>query len=88
MAYRPGDNYEAEEQSLSHRLSLILIPCQPRCLIMEYEYTSCRVTCHRCAHRWTYMGNRLLSLQRSRRPVRVGCPRCHAKVIMNAQEAV
>ncbi|NMB79960.1 MAG: hypothetical protein GYA23_12805 [Methanomicrobiales archaeon] len=55
---------------------------------MESQYTSCRMTCHRCSHAWTYMGTRLYSLQRSRHPVRVPCPRCHSKVIMDINEAV
>ncbi|NLD57461.1 MAG: hypothetical protein GX651_04925 [Methanomicrobiales archaeon] len=54
---------------------------------MECQYTSCRVTCHRCSHTWTYMGTRLTSLERSRRPVKVPCPRCHAKVVMDTKDA-
>ncbi|MGA2122206.1 MAG: hypothetical protein ABSG49_09225 [Methanoregula sp.] len=54
---------------------------------MECQYTSCRVTCHRCSHTWTYMGSRLSSLQRSRRPVKVGCPKCHAKATLHEKEA-
>jgi hypothetical protein len=33
------------------------------------------------------MGIRLNSLQRSKKPVKVGCPRCHAKVAMQVKEA-
>nr|WP_319375717.1 hypothetical protein [uncultured Methanoregula sp.] len=54
---------------------------------MECLYTSCRITCHRCGHIWTYMGNRLFSLQRSKKPVKVGCPHCYAKVTMDVKEA-
>jgi len=55
---------------------------------MECQYTSCRMTCHRCSHAWTYMGTRLFSLQRSRKTVKVPCPRCHTKVTMDVREAV
>jgi hypothetical protein len=58
-----------------------------RSLIMECQYTSCNVTCHRCGHAWTYMGSRLSSLSRTRKPVRVGCPRCYAKVALLAGAA-
>ncbi|HVN73101.1 MAG TPA: hypothetical protein VMT44_00740 [Methanoregula sp.] len=55
---------------------------------MDNLFTSCHVTCHRCRHEWTYMGSRLASLLRSRKPVRVQCPRCQCRVIMEASNAV
>lgn len=74
-------------RSLSPFTRLSLIPSRAGLLIMECQYTSCYVTCHRCNHAWTYMGIRLASLNRSRRPVKVGCPKCHAKVVLQVKEA-
>ncbi|MGB7788107.1 hypothetical protein [Methanoregula sp.] len=54
---------------------------------MECQYSSCSVTCHRCGHAWIYMGSRLSSLSRTRRKVRIGCPRCYAKVELLAEGA-
>jgi hypothetical protein len=55
---------------------------------MQSQYTSCRLTCHRCSHAWTYMGIRLASLNRSARPVKVQCPRCKARVAMEVKNAI
>ena len=55
---------------------------------MQNQYTSCRLTCHRCGHAWTYMGIRLAGLNRPARPVRVQCPRCKARVALEAKNAV
>ena len=38
-------------------------------------------------HEWTYMGNRLASLLRSKKPVKVQCPKCHNKVKMDIKNA-
>jgi hypothetical protein len=54
---------------------------------MQSQYTSCRLTCHRCSHAWTYMGIRLASLNRSARAVKVQCPRCKARVAMEVKNA-
>ncbi|MDD1704246.1 MAG: hypothetical protein LUP97_03315 [Methanoregula sp.] len=54
---------------------------------MESLYTSCRVTCHRCSHEWTYRGSRLTSLVRSRRTVKLSCPRCQCRVAMEVENA-
>jgi len=54
---------------------------------MESQYTSCRLTCHRCGHAWTYMGILLAGLNRSAREVKVQCPRCKSRVAMDAKNA-
>gem|GEM_PF-1173386 len=56
-------------------------------LAMESQYTSCRLTCHKCGHEWTYMGIRLAGLNRSRKPVRARCPRCTVNVVMDVRNA-
>jgi hypothetical protein len=55
--------------------------------LMQSQYTSCRLSCHRCSHAWTYMGIRLASLKLSGRPVKIQCPRCKARVAMEVKNA-
>jgi hypothetical protein len=56
--------------------------------LMQSQFTSCRLSCHRCSHAWTYMGIRLASLSRTARPVKVQCPRCKARVAMEIRNAI
>lgn len=55
--------------------------------LMECQYTSCRLSCHRCGHTWTYMGTRLSGLRPEARPVKVQCPRCKVQVAMDVRNA-
>jgi hypothetical protein len=71
--------------SLSPFACIVLIPFPAG--LRGCMYSSCRVTCHRCTHEWTYMGIRLTSLSTSRRPVKVYCSRCHTYVRLDARNA-
>jgi hypothetical protein len=78
---------EGNNPPLSPAARTVLIPSWGDGYPMQSQYTSCRLTCHRCSHAWTYMGIRLASLNRSARPVKVQCPRCKARVAMDVKNA-
>jgi hypothetical protein len=79
--------YAPETFTLSPAACRVLISWAGDGYPMQTQYTSCRLTCHRCSHAWTYMGIRLASLNRSGRPVKVQCPRCKARVAMEVKNA-
>ncbi|MDD1697085.1 MAG: hypothetical protein LUQ36_01870 [Methanoregula sp.] len=53
----------------------------------DMELSSCFVICHRCNHKWVYFGSRLASLQKTRKPVTIQCPRCHNRVKIDVRNA-
>jgi hypothetical protein len=75
------------KKSLSRFARTGFIPVAVEGQLMQSQYTSCRLTCHRCSHAWTYMGIRLASLNQQGRPVKVQCPRCKARVAMEVKNA-